>query len=104
MMRASEQGENYHPTQKPVALMRWVLSLRWLPRQGTVLDPFMGSGPVGVACVQMGYSFIGIELGELYYTTAVERIEQAVQQPRLFEMRPERGMQDVGMFAESERE
>jgi site-specific DNA-methyltransferase (adenine-specific) len=103
MIRASEQGESYHPTQKPVALIRWILSLRWMPREGAVLDPYMGSGPVGVACVQMGYSFIGIELDARYYATAKWRIEQAQQQPLLFEysaIQRARVIADAPMFAE----
>jgi site-specific DNA-methyltransferase (adenine-specific) len=85
MMRASEHGENYHPTQKPVALMRWVLQLKWMPRSGaTVLDPFMGSGTTGVACVQTGRNFIGIEIDPTYYAIAEKRIAEAQMQPPLW--------------------
>ena len=83
MMRAGERGENYHPTQKPVALMRWILGLRWMPDGGTVLDPFMGSGPTGVACVQTGRNFIGIEIDPGYFAIAKKRIEEAQLQMRL---------------------
>lgn len=84
MMRASERGENYHPTQKPVALMRWVLGLRWLPGPGaTILDPYMGSGPVGIAAVQLGYSYIGIEKSPGYFAIAQRRIAEAQMQPAL---------------------
>jgi site-specific DNA-methyltransferase (adenine-specific) len=75
MMKAGEWNESYHPTQKPVALMKWVLTLRWLPKSGaTVLDPFMGAGSTGVACVRTGRRFIGIELDEAYFNLAVKRI------------------------------
>ena len=61
MMRASERGENYHPTQKPAALFDWVFSLPWVPA-GTVFDPYMGSGPCGVAAIRSGRNYIGCEL------------------------------------------
>lgn len=70
-----------HPTQKPVSLMEWCLSFT----QGAVLDPFMGSGTTGVACVNLGRKFIGIEIDEDYFNIACRRIEEAYQQPRLFE-------------------
>lgn len=83
MMRAGEHGENYHPTQKPVALQEWVLGLRWTPR-GTVLDPYMGSGTTGVACAHLGRPFVGIEINRTYYETACERIDNAYRQARMF--------------------
>ncbi len=82
MMRASEHGENYHPTQKPVALMRWVLGLQWMPREGVILDPYCGSGPVGVAAVAMGYRYIGCEVKDSYADIARRRIREAT--PTLF--------------------
>jgi site-specific DNA-methyltransferase (adenine-specific) len=69
-----------HPTQKPVALMRWCVS----KTTGTVLDPFMGSGTTGVACVELNRPFIGIEVHEPYFNMACERIENAQRQERLF--------------------
>ena len=70
-----------HPTQKPVPLMGWCLSFT----HGTVLDPFMGSGTTGVACVNLERKFIGIEIDPDYFDIACRRIEEAYQQPRLFE-------------------
>lgn len=64
-----------HPTQKPVALMQWCIE-----RAGnadTILDPFMGSGTTGVAAVQMGKAFIGIERERRYFEAAVRRIQEA---------------------------
>jgi DNA modification methylase len=75
-----------HPTQKPVALMRWCLS--FLPDAQTILDPFMGSGTTGVACVKEGRSFIGIELDESYFDIAYRRIEDAYRQPDMFLVEP----------------
>ena len=82
MMRASEQGMAYHPTQKPAALMRWVLTLRWLPN-GTIFDPYMGSGPVAVACVQLGRRFVGVEIDPTYFAIAEKRIREAQLQTRM---------------------
>ncbi len=85
MMRASEHGENYHPMQKPVALATWQLSLPWIPA-GTVFDPYMGVGWVGVACVKMGRKFIGVEMEPSYFETAAERIAKASEEPLLFKI------------------
>lgn len=71
-----------HPTQKPVRLMRWCLG--FLPDAGTILDPFMGSGTTGVAAVQMGRRFIGVEIEPRYFDIACRRIEEAQRQADLF--------------------
>ena len=72
-----------HPTQKPVALLRWCIEQ--LPDDAdTILDPFMGSGTTGVACVKLGRKFIGIEIDEGYFNIACERIRKAYAQPDLF--------------------
>ncbi len=71
-----------HPTQKPVELMQWCLG--FLPDARTILDPFMGSGTTGVACVKLGRSFIGIEIDEGYFDIACSRIEKAYAQPDFF--------------------
>lgn len=72
-----------HPTQKPVALMEWCLG--FIPAAQTVLDPFMGSGTTGVACVNLGRSFIGIERDPDYFDIACKRIDEATRQTRLFD-------------------
>lgn len=71
-----------HPTQKPIQLMQWCLE--FFPKAKTILDPFMGSGTTGVACVNLGRSFIGIEREPTYFDIACRRIEEAYKQPRLF--------------------
>ena len=63
-----------HPTQKPIALMKWCLS--FFPKAETVLDPFMGSGTTLVACKQLGRRCIGIELEEKYCEIAARRLSQ----------------------------
>lgn len=67
-----------HPTGKPVALMEWIIKT-YSNTGDTILDPFMGSGSTGVACVNTGRDFIGMELDPNYYTMAKERIERAIE-------------------------
>lgn len=74
--------ERYHPTQKPLEVMKWVIEL--CPKSQTILDPFMGSGTTGVAAIQLGRKFIGIEREPKYFDIACKRIEQAVAQGQLF--------------------
>ena len=66
-------GRNFHPTVKPVSLMRWLVRLV-TPPGGLVLDPFLGSGTTGMAAVVDGYSFIGIDREERYLALADARI------------------------------
>lgn len=76
--RDSETGNmSEHPTQKPVALMRWCLEQMRLPPGSTILDPYMGSGTTGVAAIQLGYKFIGIEIDAGYFAIARRRIDEA---------------------------
>ena len=63
-----------HPTQKPLALMRWCLSL--VPEAQTVLDPFMGSGTTALACKLLDRNFIGIELDAEYLDIAKNRVNE----------------------------
>lgn len=81
LVRAGEENAvaKVHPTQKPVALMRWCVA----KTQGVVCDPFMGAGTTGVACVQLGRKFVGVEIEERYFQIACRRIEEAYKQPRL---------------------
>ena len=81
-MKESESNERrVHPTQKPVALMAALIGQYTQPG-ATVLDPFMGSGTTGVACVQTGRNFIGIEIDPGYAEIARQRIEKAQLQAR----------------------
>lgn len=68
--------KNQHPTQKPVALMEYLIRTYTLEGM-TVLDNCMGSGTTGVACVNTGRKFIGIEMDEKYFQIAKDRIEAA---------------------------
>ena len=71
-----------HATQKPISVMEWCIKQAQMPQ--TVCDPFMGSGTTGVACANLGRSFIGIEIEPKYFDIACERIENAQRQVRLF--------------------
>ena len=73
-------GNEFHPTEKPVGLMREFVS--WT--SGVILDPFMGSGTTGVAAVEMKRQFIGIEKEQKYFDIACKRIEDAQRQECLF--------------------
>ena len=72
-----QPAQNFHPTVKPLSLMRYLITL--CTREGaTVLDPFLGSGTTGVAAVQLGRSFIGVELDPTYFEIAEKRIAAAL--------------------------
>jgi site-specific DNA-methyltransferase (adenine-specific) len=72
--------KNDHPTVKPLELMRWLLTLVTMPKRNMILDPFMGSGSTGVACVQLGLPFIGIDLDPHFVEIAKARIDHAMRQ------------------------
>lgn len=90
-MRASDGW--LHPTQKPPNLMKWCIEQAGNPE--TILDPFMGSGTTGVAAIQLGRKFIGIEREPKYFDIACKRIEQAVAQGQLFEPEPMKQTQEA---------
>ena len=71
-----------HPCERPVGLYRWCID--YLPYCDTILDPFFGSGSCGVAAVQMGRKFIGIEREPKYFDIAAKRIEDAQRQGDMF--------------------
>lgn len=72
--RGGRTASNFHPTVKPIELMRWLARLVTQPN-GTVLDPFMGSGSTGCAAMYEGFNFIGIEQSDEYLEIARQRIE-----------------------------
>ena len=79
---SNRRDGEFHPTQKTIAIMGWTLG--FFPKAQTILDPFMGSGTTGVAAVQMGRKFIGIERESKYFDIACKRIEDAQRQGDIF--------------------
>jgi site-specific DNA-methyltransferase (adenine-specific) len=79
----NDNNPKSHQTEKPIRLMNMLISL--FSNDGeTVIDPFMGSGTTGVACVNLGRKFVGVERNEEYFEIACKRIEAAHSQLRLF--------------------
>lgn len=77
-----ERGQpRLHSNQKPIDVMRW--SIGFVESQ-TIIDPYMGSGTTGVAAVNMGRKFVGIEVDPIHFENACRRIEAAARQPDMF--------------------
>ena len=76
VLKDEEDSQGYHPTQKPLNLMRLLIELVTKENQ-VILDPFMGSGTTGVACKNLSRNFIGMELDEEYFKIAQSRIESS---------------------------
>jgi site-specific DNA-methyltransferase (adenine-specific) len=84
LVRDSQAGEKViHATQKPVPLMIWCLDVAKIAPGATVLDPFMGSGTTGIACIRTGRRFIGVEIDAHYFEIAKARIVKELAQPYL---------------------
>ena len=77
--------DKLHPTQKPVALMEYLIKT-YTQEGDVVLDNCMGSGTTGVACVNTGRSFIGMELDEKYFEIAKKRIAETEDQMSMVEL------------------
>jgi len=82
IQKLNQVADVNHPCPKPDNVMRWIID-RTVFENDTILDPFMGSGTTGVACVQTGRNFIGIEIDPTYYAIAEKRIKDAQMQLRL---------------------
>ena len=83
MLRAHGESRGDHPTQKPIGVMKWCIGQLPNPNM-TIIDPFMGSGTTGVAAIQMGKHFIGIEREPKYFEAACRRISDARREPDMF--------------------
>jgi site-specific DNA-methyltransferase (adenine-specific) len=81
----SERAGSTHPTQKSLALMEWLVKLVTAPSQ-VVLDCFMGSGTTGVAALQAGRQFIGVEMDADYFAIAEQRITEEQNRPKQLDM------------------
>jgi len=76
-------GENWHDSQKPVGLMRYLIEESTQPG-GLVLDPFMGSGTTALACMSCKRHYVGFEIDEDYYQISQRRLQQTAMQLSLF--------------------
>jgi site-specific DNA-methyltransferase (adenine-specific) len=74
----TQPAQNFHPTVKPTSLMEYLIKLV-TPPNGTVLDPFTGSGSTGKAAILQGFDFIGIEMTEEYLPIIEGRLKHAEQ-------------------------
>jgi site-specific DNA-methyltransferase (adenine-specific) len=73
------QGTRIHPTQKPVALYRWLLQ-NYAKEGDKILDTHLGSGSIAIACYYMGFDLTGSELDPDYYKAMMERIDKETRQ------------------------
>lgn len=89
----AREKERFHPTQKPVELIKWCIGL--MPDATTILDPFMGSGTTGIAAVKSARRFTGIEISEPYFDIACRRITDALSRPDLFIEQPKPAKQEA---------
>ncbi len=97
---ARRDNNNNHPCPYPQAIIRPLIGSS-CPPNGTILDPFMGSGTTGVACVKLGRKFIGIELEPKYFDIACKRISDAYKQPDLFVEPPKEKPEQFGFALEA---
>lgn len=74
-------GDEFHPTEKPILVLAALIKAAARP---TIIDPFMGSGSTGVAAILQGSKFIGCEIEEKHFETAIRRLEDAQSQGQLF--------------------
>jgi site-specific DNA-methyltransferase (adenine-specific) len=92
------QNSSYHPTQKPVALMEYLIATYTQPGQ-VVLDFTMGSGTTLVACQRLGRVGTGVEVDPKYFDIACRRVEEAKRQPDMFAPPAATKLSQVDMFA-----
>lgn len=78
-----ETATRIHPTQKPVPLMAWVMERAKVPEGATVLDPYMGSGSTGIACLRTNRNFVGVEKDPNHFKAACARLEREINQGAL---------------------
>lgn len=98
MLKASErEAQRVHPTQKPIAVMEWVIEQSTKAGQ-SIVDPFMGSGTTGVAACRLKRPFTGIEVDPKYFEIACKRISDALKQPVMFIESPKMAPQQIDML------
>jgi len=80
---APQDKERFHPTQKPVALYKWILS-RYAKQGDLILDTHVGSASSLIACEELGFDYVGYEIDETYYELAKKRLDEFNAQIRMF--------------------
>jgi len=83
MADRKEEGGKIHPTQKPVALYKWILD-KYAKENDKILDTHLGSGSIAIACHDYGFELTACELDKEYYDKSIQRIKDHVAQQRLF--------------------
>lgn len=81
--KSPNQPLRIHPTQKPVALYKWILD-KYANTNDKILDTHLGSMSIAIACHDYGFELVGCELDDEYYNKGIERIKNHVSQQRLF--------------------
>ena len=84
-MPQDNTGTRFHPTQKPIALYKWILN-RYAKQGDIILDTHVGSASSLIACQQLGFDYVGFEIDEYYYQEAQKRIQRETAQMTLFNM------------------
>ena len=100
-MKNKEQ--RIHPTQKPIALYRWLLENYakqgdMYSRKTRILDTHLGSGSSAIAAYQLGYDFVGCELDKDYFQAMQKRVKQAMKQTNLFQSAEEKQAEQIKIF------
>ena len=83
LAKNNEQGGRFHPTQKPVALYKWLLD-KYAKQGDKIPDTHLGSGSIAIACHDYGFELTACELDKEYYDKAVKRIKNHISQQKLF--------------------
>ena len=86
-----------HPTQKPIALYRWLLD-NYAKQGDKILDTHLGSGSSAIAAYQLGYNFVGCELDKDYFKAMEKRVKQAMKQTNLFQSVEEKQTEQIKIF------
>jgi len=94
-MKNKEQ--RIHPTQKPIALYRWLLD-NYAKQGDKILDTHLGSGSSAIAAYQLGYNFVGCELDKDYFKAMEKRVKQAMKQTNLFQSVEEKQAEQIKIF------
>lgn len=82
--QGTKKAPRFHPTAKPIALYAWIYN-NYCKEGDILLDPYMGSGSSAIAAYELGYEYVGIEIDEIYYEEAKERLLKRMAQKSLFE-------------------